>query len=349
MTACRNCFFQLPPGVMLCSLCGGITPNDPELGGTQEIKEDMLVPLAEGEYSEPKRLDLGESAFNEAWGGGMVAGSVTLCGGHAGLGKSTICLQICNHLTQNSDKFAIYIDAEQGKDQLKITAKRLGILDNPKIITLKKMGGGVLTDGVLKKYPPAIIVLDSLSAASDKDLRASVGIAKEYKKLAIKYNAPVIIIGHMNKQSLFAGLQTVQHDVDTLIVLEYDRRDREVIIAVKNRFGPTGKDILIEMTAKGVVSVKTPKKQMALEEAMANAWHDALMARMETMQLDGGMEKLADTYLKGLVRKAIKARTSEEDLLEEADAMLDYRQTPRGKHADRGDKPKSKRRQKKTT
>lgn len=342
MTACRFCTSILPPGVMLCRVCGQVTLNDHELGGTQEIKEDMLVPLGEGDYKEPKRIALGETAFDEAWGGGMVPGSVTLLGGHAGLGKSTICLQICNFITKNSDKYAIYIDAEQGKDQLMITAKRLGILDNRKIITMKQMGGGVLTDGVLKKYPPAIIILDSLSAASDKDLRAAIGIAKDYKKQAIKHNVPVIIIGHMNKQSMFAGMQTVQHDVDTLVVTEEDHRGRQVIVAAKNRFGPTGKDIPVEITAKGIVSIKQPKKQIALEEAMANAWHDSLMSQMETMKLDGGMEKLASTYLKGLIRKAIKARTSESDMLEMADELLDY-QPKRSKNASGRNKSKPKR------
>lgn len=350
MVACRNCFYQLPSGVMLCNLCGAVTPNDPVLGDSKSVTKDMIVDLG-SEIKKVQRLDIGEG-FNEAWGGGLVPTSTTLFGALPGTGKTTSCLQICARVTKQTGRHAIYISAEQGADEVGMTADRLGLLPNPLIKTIRQLGpGGSIDETVFAAYPPAIIVLDSLNAVCGQDVHLAIGVAKAYKGYALKYNVPVIMIGHMVKNVDFAGLMRVQHDVDALMVLEYDKLGRLVILAAKNRYGPAGTDYPLEMTARGIVSAKKDDRR---DQKVSAERAEEIAQDMESLVLDGEIAKIRKAFAKKLLKDRLTKdlhKKSLEELAAIADGLIDLDPkdfSPRGKHADRGDKPKSKRRQKKT-
>ena len=57
-------------------------------------------------------------------GGGIVKGSLVLISGDPGIGKSTMLLQICEHLGQTLR--ILYVSGEESSRQIKLRASRLG-------------------------------------------------------------------------------------------------------------------------------------------------------------------------------------------------------------------------------
>ena len=58
-------------------------------------------------------------------GGGAVRGSLVLVGGAPGIGKSTLMLQICDHLCRTAK--VLYVSGEESERQIKLRAERLQV------------------------------------------------------------------------------------------------------------------------------------------------------------------------------------------------------------------------------
>ena len=65
------------------------------------------------------------SEFDRVLGGGIVEGSAVLISGEPGIGKSTLLLQICDHISASGT--VLYVSGEESRSQLKLRADRLGV------------------------------------------------------------------------------------------------------------------------------------------------------------------------------------------------------------------------------
>src|SRR3954465_8726571 len=83
---------------------------------------EPLTGLAREDVS---RLDTGMAELDRVLGGGLLTGSVTLLGGEPGIGKSTLLLQLANHLALSHP--TLYLSAEESAAQIGTRARRLGI------------------------------------------------------------------------------------------------------------------------------------------------------------------------------------------------------------------------------
>lgn len=61
---------------------------------------------------ESDRISTGISELDRVLGGGIVRGSLVLIGGDPGIGKSTILLEVCDHLSRDGKK-VLYISGEE--------------------------------------------------------------------------------------------------------------------------------------------------------------------------------------------------------------------------------------------
>jgi len=182
--------------------------------------------------------------------------------------NSTLLLQLSVKVAEITKRPTYYISAEQDKGELMMTLRRLKIpLERGQLRLLKKMGaGGALDEAMMNKTPPGMIILDSVSALCGNDKHMQIAVAKSYKQYAIKYRSPTFLIAHMTKESDFAGLMALQHEVDTLVTLFPEEDGSRHLKAWKHRYGPTHAEYKLLMTENGLIAAppKPEKKKRGM-------------------------------------------------------------------------------------
>ena len=81
--------------------------------------------MAEVETGQELRFETGMRELDRVLGGGAVQGSLVLVGGAPGIGKSTLMLQICDHLCRFAK--VLYVSGEESERQIKLRADRLHV------------------------------------------------------------------------------------------------------------------------------------------------------------------------------------------------------------------------------
>src|SRR5260221_12945503 len=98
---CQNCGAAAPKWQGQCATCGEwntlaaeiLTANPRKSSRATRAHIDAPSSLAFESVAESPRLSTGSGELDRVMGGGLVPGSVTLIGGHPGIGKSTLMLQ----------------------------------------------------------------------------------------------------------------------------------------------------------------------------------------------------------------------------------------------------------------
>ena len=163
----------------------------------------------------------------------------------------------------------LYVSGEESESQIKSRADRImeSLPENVWILSTNSMDSAV---SEIKKIDADVVFLDSIQTftLAEFDNKAgsptqtievankAVEIAKdEHKKRAI------IMIGHMTKANEMAGLRTLEHLVDTVLVLDGESdEDLRVLTSTKNRFGRTGEIGLFSMTEDGLIEISNPSE-----------------------------------------------------------------------------------------
>ena len=209
---------------------------------------------------EKVRVNTGLSELNRVLGGGIVEGSVVLVGGDPGIGKSTLLLQMCQHL----NKSVLYITGEESKAQIKLRADRLNITTDNLLIYAENS----LTDieNCIKDKKPEIVIIDSIQTVYREDMSSSPGSVSQVREatavltmIAKTTGTTFFIIGHVTKEGSIAGPRVLEHLVDTVLYFEGDRYESyRILRAVKNRFGSTNEIGVFEMCNDGFKEITNP-------------------------------------------------------------------------------------------
>ena len=248
---CMRCGHGFDAAKAKCPSCGMWNIAREEGGkddGTMLLSEadDRTVKLIQTGPWDPcfgRRLkDNGKEEF------GIPQSSVTLVGGKAGAGKSTLALQFCESICGQTGKETLIVSVEEAAAQVKERGKRLKLKHLNKIRLVR---GDVELSDVIHKHKPAAIIVDSLPKLCP-DMGAAVEFCKRLKAHIEELTIPAIVIDHINKDEEFAGLEALQHEVDaTLIFTVYDDEVRE-LRSVKNRNAPSGVRVFFDMTDTGL-------------------------------------------------------------------------------------------------
>ena len=218
------------------------------------------------------RASTGIGELDRVLGGGVVEGSLMLVGGDPGIGKSTLLLQVSEHLARQGAR-VLYISGEESARQIKMRARRLGVAADSLLILSENA-----MDAAEKRWEeiqPDYMIIDSIQTMYRPDMASapgSVSQVRECASLLMRMAKPtgcaVFLVGHVTKEGAIAGPRILEHMVDVVLYFEGDRQhDHRILRAVKNRFGSVNELGLFEMHEKGMLPVANPSEMLLSERA----------------------------------------------------------------------------------
>lgn len=212
------------------------------------------------------RYRTGLNELDRVLGSGIVKGSVILISGDPGIGKSTILLQICSHLSRQLN--ILYVSGEESERQIKLRAVRLGVVgDNLRIMCETDVEA---ICEYVRTNTPDMLIVDSIQTMNLSELSSSSGsitqvrectnmILRTCKALEI----PAFIVGHVNKDGNVAGPKVLEHIVDAVLYFEGERTlTYRILRAIKNRYGATNEIGVFEMRDNGLEEVENPSMML---------------------------------------------------------------------------------------
>lgn len=223
-------------------------------------------PVTDIHADEEIRFLTGMGELDRVLGGGAVKGSLVLVGGAPGIGKSTLMLQICNRLCENSK--VLYVSGEESEHQLKMRAQRLRVVSDQLYVISESSLSDVLES--VEQEKPDILIVDSIQTLYNEELESPAGSIGQVKDctmtlmhLAKGRNITVFVIGHVNKEGSIAGPKVLEHMVDCVLYFEGDEHSSyRILRAEKNRFGATNEIGVFEMRDEGLAEIPNPSEML---------------------------------------------------------------------------------------
>lgn len=224
------------------------------------------MPINEISTEDEHRYHTGLSELDRVLGGGIVKGSLVLISGDPGIGKSTMLLQICQHLGE--DLQILYVSGEESARQIKLRAARLGV-DHPNLQILTETDVQYIVEEI-RAEKPGLVMIDSIQTMNHTDLNSSPGSITQVRectntltRCAKSMDIPIMIVGHVNKDGAIAGPKVLEHIVDAVLYFEGDRQmTYRILRAVKNRYGSTNEIGVFDMGENGLRQVENPSQAM---------------------------------------------------------------------------------------
>ncbi len=294
---CSECGCISPKWLGKCNQCGSWNTFVEDVISTapekpSEIKhktltsgrENVALPFSEMELPEYIRSNTQLSELDRVLGGGLVHGSVVLLAGEPGIGKSTLLMQISDAL--GKDKRVLYISGEESSGQLKLRARRLGIVGKNLFILTETELERALAQ--IEKVKPDVVIVDSIQTVFSDNLSSAPGTITQIKECSLAFiskakgdGISVILVGHVNKEGSIAGPKILEHMVDAVLYFEGDRQHSyRIIRAMKNRYGSTNEIGVFEMSDVGLVEVSNPS-EMLLADRPRNASGNCALCTIE--------------------------------------------------------------------
>ncbi len=229
------------------------------------------------------RLTSGIGEIDDVFGGGIVAGSVSLIAGQPGIGKSTLLLQLAYAVAGHEP--VLYVSGEESAHQVGLRAERLGAL-RPELqlatTTSADDAAATIAAGTFK-----LVIIDSIQTMTANAVASAAGsvsqITNSTQLLTIaakQSNTAVILVGHVTKEGSIAGPKVLEHVVDVVLQLEGDRYGGfKILRPVKNRFGSTNEAGIFEMVENGLQPVENPSAALLAERQITDG--SVVLATME--------------------------------------------------------------------
>lgn len=256
-----------------CTNCGNFgTIEEVEASSYRTLDEDVVKTdvqkLKNINIDKDIRFITGIKELNRVLGGGVVKDSVNILTARPGCGKSTLLLQLALDFARKKIK-TLYISAEESALQIKSRANRI-TKDIPDDIFIHSTT--IMDDAIksIKKTDADIIILDSIQTVTLNEFTARAASPTQtvecISKLVTLAKDPnkkraVFIVCHMTKQDEMAGLRTLEHMVDSVLLLEGQSDDSlRTLTSTKNRFGRTGEVGLFKMEENGLLEIENPSE-----------------------------------------------------------------------------------------
>ncbi len=280
---CSECEYKTPKWMGKCPNCGAwnsfvedveesapaataATPKRISLIAGASTGESTAVGFSELQIPDYMRQNTGLGELDRVLGGGLVSGSVVLLSGEPGIGKSTLLMQICDAL--GGTRRVLYVSGEESGGQLKLRAKRLGILGSNLFILTETNIERILKE--IDRIKPEVVIVDSIQTVYSSAVNSTPGSVTQVKETALSFinkakseGMSVLMVGHVNKEGSIAGPKVLEHMVDAVLYFEGERQQSyRIIRAIKNRYGSTNEIGVFEMTDRGLEEVENPSEML---------------------------------------------------------------------------------------
>ncbi len=256
---CTDCGYATGKWMGFCPQCR----SHGSLVAAAGSDDPRPTPIAEVRgAAEMRRQEVGIGEVDRVLGGGLVTGSVALLGGEPGVGKSTLLLQLCAAMAQETE--VLYISGEESAHQVAMRAQRIGALASRlEILTETDIE---VVERVVAASKAGLVVLDSVQTAHCRDVDGAPGGVTQVREcgarlaaLARSSGVPILVVGHVTKDGVLAGPKVLEHLVDVVLYLEGDPdRGLRYLRGIKNRHGSVDQVGVFEMTQAGMVEVPDP-------------------------------------------------------------------------------------------
>ena len=276
---CSNCGHSQAVWAGQCPECGKWGTMHETIAEKASPRQSLVVENKNAKklrtiaLDESERIKSTYGEFDRAVGGGLVRDSVSILTARPGAGKSTLLLQLSKSYADEGLK-VLYVSGEESESQIKSRADRImpSLPENVWILSTNSMD---LAIKEIKKLDCDIIFLDSIQTFSLAEFDSKQGSPTQTIEVANKAveiakdnerKRAVIMIGHMTKKGEMAGLRTLEHLVDTVLVLDGEsEEDLRVLTSTKNRFGRTGEIGLFSMDEDGLNEISNPSEYFITE------------------------------------------------------------------------------------
>lgn len=264
---CGVCGFESPKWLGKCPGCQSWNTLAEEPLGRNIIPDRRpgmeALPLPHISSHDIARFSSGINELDRVLGGGIVPGSLVLLGGDPGVGKSTLLLQVADHIS-SSGQHVLYLSGEESMKQIRLRSLRLGL--NGDAIYLLNDPDIDMLEHHLAQVKPHLIIIDSIQTVYSGSISSIPGSVTQLREctlkiaeLAKRQERAVFLVGHVTKDGALAGPKTLEHMVDVVVYFEGEKElTLRVLRGVKNRFGSTDEIGLMEMSGQGLVEVPDP-------------------------------------------------------------------------------------------
>lgn len=236
----------------------------------QTEKPIDFIPFSSSSKTTATRTSSGISEFDRVLGGGFTKDEVVLISGEPGIGKSTLLLSIISGQAKDFAKKVVYISSEEGLEQIKSRADRIGINAKNLLFSSDKNIENVLSTltKTLKTNSLSLVIFDSIQglySQSNDSFPGSISQAKEVLTRIVEWAKSTqtlcLVTGHITKDGEIAGPKFLEHLVDCVLFLEGDKSTNlRLLRTFKNRFGSVDEVGFFEMTEKGLQEVTNPSR-----------------------------------------------------------------------------------------
>ena len=265
---CTSCGNESPKWAGRCPACGQwntLEEYTPSPAVKTSVRSGAMPKrLSEISSDDALRFSTGMGELDRVLGGGAVRGSLVLVSGAPGIGKSTLLLQICEHILK--EQTVLYVSGEESESQLKLRAKRLGVQSDKLYLLCETNLDSILA--AAERVNPEVLIVDSVQTLFTEDKPATAGSVTQVRDCTMRLmqyckgsGVTVFLVGHINKEGAIAGPKVLEHMVDCVLYFEGESHTSyRLLRAAKNRFGSTNEIGVFEMHDTGLCEVPNPSE-----------------------------------------------------------------------------------------
>ena len=321
--ACTACGYESPRWVGRCPGCGAWNTLEESLQAVPEKASGKIAanqrpgtgakPMSLKDIPEDTTLRTGTgiSELDRVLGGGIVEGGLILIGGDPGIGKSTLLLQVCDHLAK-SGKRTLYISGEESARQIKL---RLGIASDMHVLAENALDA---VEEKIRELQPDTAVIDSIQTMYRPEMASAPGSVSQIRestslimRLCKETGTSVFLVGHVTKDGAIAGPRMLEHMVDVVLYFEGDRQqDYRLLRAVKNRFGSVNELGVFRMTGQGMQVVDNPSEELLSLRAKGASGSTVFCGMEGSRPLLCDVQALTSPTFYGTPRRAVNGADS---------------------------------------